>query len=472
MKKCLVSAALFAFVPSASAADLPPRVAARAPLTTATVYDWSGFYLGVHAGFGLGRDRAQHVVPTVSFDSLYLAPQGGLAGGQIGYNRQIGSVFGPLVLGVEADMAGAALRDDGTNVANSIPRTARTQYMQEIDRLGTVRGRLGVANGPMLGYMTGGYAFGQVATTVTEGTTVFQSGSRMRHGWTIGGGIEAALAGNWTGRIEYLHLNLGNTVDRLFATQTLGTEVRTGIFRAGLNYRMGGKAADLPAVPDWAGVYLGGHLGAATARDRSSLVIDFDLAETFKLAPDGVQGGIQLGYNWQAGHWVYSVEADVQASSQRDNKSCVFRCSDPANFATHDGQPSAAYDAALPWFGTIRGRFGYSVGPTLLYATGGFAYGGVRTRIVLNDGAGVNTVSVAQRSETKTGWTAGGGIETPFSPLGLFGPGWTAKSEYIYVDLGTATSAFAGSSGGAFVTNTRVTEHIFRAGLNYHFGAR
>jgi outer membrane immunogenic protein len=102
----------------------------------------------------------------------------------------------------------------------------------------------------------------------------------------------------------------------------------------------------------------------------------------------------------------------------------------------------------------------------LFYATGGYAYGSVKTKIAFNIVAPGN----ATFSETKGGWTVGGGIETPFTFLGLFGPNWTSKTEYLYVDLGT-------SSGRVTIppitlnNSTEVREHIIRTGLNYHFNA-
>ena len=96
----------------------------------------------------------------------------------------------------------------------------------------------------------------------------------------------------------------------------------------------------------------------------------------------------------------------------------------------------AFYDAKLPWFGTARGRLGYSVGSTLFYGTGGAAYGSVKTNVVT---AATNETFTT----TKTGWTAGAGIETPFTLFNLFGPSWTSKTEYLYVDLGSVTNTFA-----------------------------
>ncbi len=473
MKKLLASAVALTLASGAFAADL--RIPAKAPAMMAAAYDWTGFYLGGNAGVGLGRDRTQHFVPAPTFpssDSLYLSPQGGLGGGQLGYNWQTGSVFGPLVFGVEADIQGAGLRDDGTDVANASPPGGRILYKQQLDWFGTVRGRVGIANGPVLSYVTGGYAYGSVNTTVTEGSAAFSTGNRLQSGWTVGSGVEASLGGNWTGKIEYLYLNLGNRSDTLFATQTLNTEIRENIFRVGLNYRIGGKAAFMPVgAANWTGFYLGGNIGSGTGRERSSLAEPFSVTEVFNLAPDGINGGAQAGYNWQAASWVFGLEVDLQGSTQRDNKSCVLRCSDPALFPTRDGLLSAAYDARLPWFGTVRGRLGYSVGSTLFYATAGFAYGNIKTRITLNDATGVNTVNTTQLSDTKGGWTVGGGIEAPFNLLGLFGPNWTSKTEYLYVDLGSTTNSFASFSGGTITASTHVTEHIFRTGLNYHFGS-
>ena len=97
--------------------------------------------------------------------------------------------------------------------------------------------------------------------------------------------------------------------------------------------------------------------------------------------------------------------------------------------------------AKLPWFGTARARLGYSVGSTLFYATGGYAYGSVKTRVDLTF---LGTTTRASFSETKGGWTVGAGIETPFTLLGLFGPNWTSMMS-DGARLGTTTCACAGS---------------------------
>jgi outer membrane immunogenic protein len=463
MKKFLLATALVGLGSAPTlAADLAARPYTKAP-ALAAVYDWTGFYIGVNAGVGIGRDRFQHDwLNTGSPYSFYVSPQGGFGGGQIGYNWQTGSVLGPIVFGVEADIQGAGLSDDRTNF-NVVG--INTSYSQKLDWFGTARGRIGIANGPVLSYVTAGYAVGNVKTNAAQtvaGTTSTFATDRTQSGWVVGSGVEAALGGNWTGKIEYLYLNLGNKTDAstLLATAPINTEIRENIFRVGLNYRIGGNSAYAPVVAaNWSGFYLGGNFGSGTGRDRSTLSVPVaPIFETFNLAPDGINGGVQAGYNWQASNWVFGLETDIQGSTQKDNKTCILTCTPGLR---------AAYDASLPWFGTVRGRLGYSVGSTLFYATGGLAYGSVKTKI--------NTVSVAGAvtqsfENTKTGWTAGAGIETPFTLLGLLGPNWTTKTEYLYVDLGSTTDNFMIAAAPTTATRS-VTEHIFRTGINYHFNS-
>ena len=480
MKRILAgAAALLGTAVSAQAADLAVKAPyLKAPV--AMVYDWTGFYVGVNAGVGLGRDYTRMAIPAgLSFEASYLTPQGGLGGAQIGYNWQTKSFLGNLVFGVEADFQGTDMRDSFSCLIGCLP-AQNNNFNQRLDWFGTVRGRVGIATGPVLTYVTGGYAYGSVKTTYTEtlppggpaNTGAFAS-NQNRGGYVLGSGVEAALGGNWTGKIEYLYMNLGDRID-LFPlngfAHAMSTDIRENIWRVGLNYRIGGNSNYVTPPPaNWSGFYLGGNFGGGTARDRTSYTLAAvgTSTELFTLSPDGFNGGIQAGYNWQAGNWVFGLEADIQGSTQRDNRACVQTCNPfaaPIIFA--------AYDASLPWFGTARGRVGYSVGSTLFYATGGYAYGSVKTKIAA---AFLGAPVSAEISNTRGGYTVGGGIETPFSFLGIFGPNWTSKTEYLYVDLGTSTGSFnIPVVGGPVVTatnSTTVREHIFRTGLNYHFNS-
>ena len=451
MKKLLAGAALIGTAFSAQAADMAVKAPYYKAPVAAPIYDWTGFYLGVNAGLGLGRDRAQHVDGALA-DSTYLSPFGALGGGQIGYNWQTNSFVGPIVFGLEADIQGADMTDSRTNLLGD-------RYSQKLDWFGTVRGRIGLVNGPTLTYVTGGYAYGNVNTSlVSNGVSYAFNGGRG--GWTWGRGVEAALGGNWTGKIEYLYVDLGDRTD-VFAggTEALRSEYRENICRVGLNYRIGGNGMYTPvATANWRGFYLGGNFGSGTGRDRSTLTDTVaNVSIRYNAAPDGFVGGVQAGYNWQAGSLVYGLETDFQGSTMEDNKTCLG-C-----------MPGASLDinSKLQWFGTVRGRLGYAVGPTLFYATGGFAYGNVKT-------AFSNPIGAASISDTRTGWTVGAGIETPFTLLGLFGPNWTSTTEYLYVDLGRSTTSFAlldatGAAVAPGILSRGVQEHIFRTGLNYHF---
>jgi outer membrane immunogenic protein len=438
MKRILLGVLLASTAMSAQAADLAPRPYTKAPVM-APVYDWTGFYVGVNAGVGLGRDRAVSDLGNGTGVSTYLQPLGAVGGGQIGYNWQTNSFLGPIVFGVEADIQGADMTDNRTNVAG-------VQYNQKLDWFGTARGRIGLVNGPTLTYLTGGYAYGNVNTTGIANNVPFAFGGN-RDGWTWGSGVEAALGGNWTGKIEYLYVDLGNRTDVFDGgTQSLHSELRENIFRVGLNYRIGGNSTYAPvATANWTGFYLGGNVGSGTSRDRSTIADPAgNTLARFNLAPDGLIGGGQIGYNWQAGNIVYGLETDFQGSTMEDNKTFCIACGPGV---------TADFNSKLQWLGTVRGRLGYAVGPSLFYATGGFAYGNVKTAI--------NEVSF---SDTRTGWTVGGGIETPFTLLGLFGPNWTSTTEYLYVDLGRSNYDL-----GPAVLTTGAQEHIFRTGLNYHF---
>ena len=474
-----VAVAAIGSVGAATAADLPMKAPyLKAPV--AMVYDWTGFYIGVNAGVGIGRDYTRLAIPAFpggpTAEASYLSPTGGVGGGQIGYNWQTGPLFlgSPMIFGVEADLQGTGLSDHRTCLLGCMP-AQNSMFSQKLDWFGTVRGRIGLTEGPVMTYLTAGYAYGSVKTTLTEtiGTTGAFSSNQNHGGWTWGSGIEASLGGNWSGKIEYLWLTLGNRLDA-FALNTLpqamSTDIREQIFRVGLNYRIGGNSVYvLPPAANWAGFYLGGNIGSGTGRDRSALNVGGvgGTTELFNLSPDGINGGIQAGYNWQAANVVFGLEADIQGSSQRDNRACVQFCANPP-VPTY-----AAYDATLPWFGTVRGRVGYSVGRTLFYATGGYAYSSVKTKIVADTGFGATAVSLSQ---TKGGWTVGGGIETPVTFLAsLLGNNWTSKTEYLYVNLASSANAFPIPGPVATIipaiSSTGVQEHIFRTGLNYHFNS-
>ncbi|HXY89608.1 MAG TPA: outer membrane protein [Xanthobacteraceae bacterium] len=200
---------------AADAADLrhsPPQYPVKAPI--APVFDWTGFYAGINAGYGWGRSRYDFGLPGANA----LDVNGGLVGGTVGYNYQIGQT----VLGIEGDV-------DWQNVKGSTACVAGVCQTKS-DWLSTVRGRLGYAVDRFMPYVTGGAAFGDVKAT----TPGLGSQSDTRTGWTVGGGTEYAFAPNWTVKAEYLYVDLGK-----FNCGVCGANVKfnENIVRAGLNYK-------------------------------------------------------------------------------------------------------------------------------------------------------------------------------------------------------------------------------------------
>ena len=175
----------------------------------------------------------------------------------------------------------------------------------------------------------------------------------------------------------------------------------------------------------WAGFYLGGNFGYAWGS------VDNAWAK-----PSGFIGGAQVGYNWKQlnSPWLFGVEADIQGSSADDT--------------------FANWKFSNPWFGTVRGRGGYAFNSgyasnsVLFYGTLGLAFGQLRAA----------TFGLSE-SHTNVGWTAGVGAEYRFAPE------WSAKIEYLYVDLANSNFVITGASHG-------LSFGVVRAGVNYRFSAR
>lgn len=464
MKSKIAAAASLIFASAAAqAADLP-RTAPAFKAPAVQVYDWTGFYLGLNAGVGTGRNPSE-LNAVDSFERFHLSPFGALGGGQIGYNRQ----FGIWVIGLETDIQAADLHDTSC-LLRCQPAGLAARYTQELDWFGTVRARVGLAKGPVLAYVTGGLAYGNVETSITETlfpiSGTFSTGG-IRTGYTVGSGVEASLGGNWTAKIEHLYVDLGEqdiAYTLLGVPHSFNTEIRQHIFRGGLNYRFGGNSTYIEPVRNWSGFYVGGNGGSAYARNPSNYTLSVGappvlVSNELKIAPEGFFGGVHAGYNWQTSNWVLGVEADLQGSIQEDDKPCVLVCG-PSG--------AALIEQTLPWFGTVRGRLGYSIGSTLFYGTGGFAYGKVETEIESRVGA---TLALAKFDRSKGGWTVGAGIETPLSIFNWFGPNWTTKTEYLYVDLGRSSDSHLIGPNAPATFTTRVQEHIFRTGISYSFNS-
>jgi outer membrane immunogenic protein len=222
MKRVLLSGvALAALVGSATAADIPRRVERQvtAPVPyVAAAYNWTGFYAGINAGWGWGTGSLNGSRRTGDVDG-----DGGLIGGQIGYNWQIGQI----VWGLETD-----LNWSGMEASRGCGGGLRCAVSN--DWLGTARGRIGLAMDRWMPYVTGGLAYGDVSASVTG----FPGKSDTRAGWALGTGVEFAIAAPWTAKLEYLYVDLGDfSCGRACGAGANNIEFRSHIVRAGLNYR-------------------------------------------------------------------------------------------------------------------------------------------------------------------------------------------------------------------------------------------
>jgi outer membrane immunogenic protein len=267
----------------------------------------------------------------------------------------------------------------------------------------------------------------------------------------------------------------------------------------------------LPPPPMWTGFYAGINAGGTWSASNSlntsaipggcnpafpgcaaspTFSVTSAVLATFS-APSssnaGFIGGGQIGYNYQfANSWVVGIEADIDGVAGA-HKSVNFSNSlaNPNFVATDLVTQTAFVSKSINYLGTVRGRFGYLITPTLLiFGDGGLAYGGINssTGIIQGDtvdpGLPFNYFSVGRVSNTKVGWTAGGGAEW------MFLPNWSAKVEYLYYDLGSVNyqlsplvniggpgSAAPGSIfSSAFPRSaTRFNGNVVRAGINYHF---
>jgi outer membrane immunogenic protein len=207
---------------------------------------------------------------------------------------------------------------------------------------------------------------------------------------------------------------------------------------------------------------VGGTFGFGIGRNDSTFAVPGASAEAFFLSPRGFDAGGIIGYNWQFGSWVAGFDADIQGSSGSGYLTCVAVC---------NGAGATTIDQKLPWFGTVRGRLGYAVGPALFYATGGAAYGEVKESFTQTAAGGATTSP--SFSHTKSGFAIGGGIESRLDIFGLLGPEWTTRTEYLYMDLGSIGDTFPAAGGGAAQALTsNVHEHIWRTVVSYKFGAR
>jgi opacity protein-like surface antigen len=331
----------------------------------------------------------------------------------------------------------------------------------------------------------------------------------------------------WTSGPALTTLSFGLPAPTISAIATQSqTRFDGHVARVGLNYHFNGAAgsdisgADLvskigPSAappPAWTGLYAGLSAGYAWGASDSVSTTAYGVSNSLDaaltpllgrpvaltapaalsatgsagMAAHGFLGGAQAGYNYQLGSsFVVGLEADIQGGGIRGRGSFLGAAAGDNGVRSDAVLSGVDHEKSVDWLGTVRGRVGYLATQTLLaFATGGLAYGGVSASSHVSQmwsgdsiAPGLQTTGAAgSLSDTRVGWTVGGGLEW------MFMPDWSVKAEYLYFDLGAAAwnSSLAGTlfntNAATLAVNlilpqshTRFNGHIVRAGVNYHF---
>jgi outer membrane immunogenic protein len=221
----------------------------------------------------------------------------------------------------------------------------------------------------------------------------------------------------------------------------------------------------------WTGAYIGLNAGygfsdsttqtSGQAAINNSTVSDGARPAAIQTDMNGFMGGGQVGYNWQHGAWVLGIETDIQYSDLAQSQNVVTAGT------AFPGTRNNRFNADLDFFGTFRGRIGYTFGDALFYGTGGFAYGGVNHGVNFSGPlpAGV-TQFIGGRGQTEAGYTVGAGVEYDI------GSGFSAKTEFLHYNLGSSdipVNVIAGSGGAGTGYNVKFKNFgsLVRVGLNY-----
>jgi outer membrane immunogenic protein len=530
--KIFIAAAAALLVAMGGESSLAADMSIKAPqVEPVAAWSWTGFYGGINGGYGVATDPfAQSFVGNISNPFVLgeassvnstNAPKGEFLGLQGGYNYQIGQI----VWGVEGDWQWANQRAKSCGFICSFGQTpdvagififgasGGTEFSvdQKIDWFATARGRIGwtPSNGTML-YATAGGAWmgidetdvirnGNTGGSVVPGvitSTTTASFSNTKIGYAVGAGAEVRLWGNWTGKVEYLHIDVGGTANTavhsagligpLALTTTTG-DIKNDIVRLGVNYKFGqwgtmeASAPSIslpvktpldraPLIWNWSGFYLGASGGYGVASDEFSQTVTHSVPvsahTTVNLTntPKGEFLGLQGGYNYQTGQIVWGVEGDWQWANQSAN-TCGASC--VSTTPTPPGIPSTSFnsvDQKINWFATARGRIGWTPSNgTMLYATAGGAWMGIDETDANFSSISATTIT-SSFSNTKSGYALGAGAEF------RLWDNWTGKVEYLHIDVGGTTNTGGPSTFVLTTATSSIKDDIVRLGVNYKLG--
>jgi outer membrane immunogenic protein len=451
---------------SAFAADMPAKMAVKAPMAAAT--PWTGFY--VNGGFGYGMWAADTDVRTPAGGCATCVTQ--VQGGKgwlgtigAGYDYQ----FTPrIVAGLFGDASISSMKgtiqDGGPFRADDIKQTSSW----------AAGARLGwLANPKTLGYMNAGYTGARFSGADMVITSNGAPGGRSTpavtaSGWFLGGGVESTfdiLGNGWFWRAEYRYAYYGEKdipqVDGAGAVSHIFTfkpTVQTVTGQLVYKFSGGLPAPVYPATPvmatNWTGVYANAGMGyglwaadTTTVDPATGLCV---LCVTQVQGGKGYLGVVGAGYDWQfAPAWVAGVFGDFNISSLKGTIQDQWS-GGPFAFTGDIKQTSA-------W--AVGPRLGWLASPqTMTYVNGGYTGARFSGATMVNiDGS---STAFATQPFTASGWFLGGGVETTFDFFGMLGKGWFWRNEYRYASYGSTTLAVAGTSPATNVTFKPVVQTV------------
>jgi outer membrane immunogenic protein len=230
-------------------------------------------------------------------------------------------------------------------------------------------------------------------------------------------------------------------------------------YAADLPYR-GPPPVYLPPPPifTWTGIYVGGQIGYAWARDNIS-VAGSDEINFVSSTSRGVIGGAHLGYNLQIGQWVAGIEGTVDGTSLNGSVTA------PGEGDEGEAVTGTTVGTRPNIQGSIRGRVGIAFDRVLIYATGGAAFAGIKNNYTDTGGNATDIIGITEGiSKTRSGWTVGGGIAYAITN------NWSLRAEYRYSDFGRYTDfPFTAFTAEPEIVRHHLTENQVQAGFSYKF---
>ena len=225
---------------------------------------------------------------------------------------------------------------------------------------------------------------------------------------------------------------------------------------------------EVAKATNWSGVYVGGHGGYGWSDSGLSVNDGFDSQVLFPgsdgIKSEGWLGGALAGAQYQSGHWVFGIEADVAWIDGDGDGFFVTQ-----KYIDNDGKNGTSWseNVSIDKLGTVRGRLGYAVNNVLFYGTGGWAWADVDMTHAVADGANAPH-AISNVSRNLTGYAAGAGLEV------MLASNLSLRGEYLYINLGRESFGHdvGNKSGDPDLVSSDLDMHVVRGALTYRFGGK